>query len=81
MCLELTLLPHTPELTELTWPSGAALTCQPQNAEMKSYLVDEADSWSLTAIQEVNIDNLQLLQSDIIGLELTVVSVQWDHFE
>lgn len=48
---------------------------------MKSYLVDEADSWSLAAIKEVNIYNLQLLQSDVEGLEFTVVSVQWDHFE
>lgn len=45
------------------------------------YLVDEADSWSLAAIQEVNVNNLQFLQSDIEGFELTVVPVQWDHFE
>lgn len=45
------------------------------------YLVDEADGWGLAAIQEVNIDDLQLLQSDVKGLELTVVPVQWDHLE
>lgn len=39
------------------------------------YLVDEADGWSLAAVQEVNIDDLQLLQSDVEGLELTVVPV------
>lgn len=48
---------------------------------VKPYLVDEADSWSLTAVEEMNVDNLQLLQSDVIGLQLTVVPVQWDHFE
>ncbi len=45
------------------------------------YLVDEADGWGLAAIQEVNIDDLQLLQPDVEGLELTVVPVQWDHLE
>lgn len=45
------------------------------------YLVDEADSRSLAAIEEVNVNNLQFLQSDIEGFELTVVPVQWDHFE
>lgn len=45
------------------------------------YLVDEADGRSLAAIQEVNVNNLQFLQSDIEGFELTVVPVQWDHFE
>lgn len=45
------------------------------------YLVDEADSRSLAAIQEVNVNNLQFLQSDIEGFELTVVPVQWNHFE
>lgn len=77
MSSELTLLPHTITEEDFQGP----LTCQPQNAEVKPYLVDEADSWSLTAIQEVHVDNLQLLQSDVIGLELTVVPVQWDHFE
>lgn len=52
-----------------------------QTVEVKSYLVNEADSWSLTAIQEVYIYNLQLLQSDVVGLEFPVVSVQWDHLE
>lgn len=45
------------------------------------YLVDKADGWSLAAVQEVNIYDLQLLQSDVEGLELAVVSVQRDHFE
>lgn len=52
-----------------------------QSCSVLQYLVDEADSWSLAAIQEVNVNNLQLLQSDIEGFELTVVPVQWDHFE
>lgn len=72
-----TAAPHTRNNRAFRVP----LTCQAQNADVKAYLVDEADSWSLTAIQEVNVDNLQLLQSDVIGLELTVVPVQWDHFE
>lgn len=78
MCSKLTLVLHTPELIR---PSRAPPTCQAQIAEVKSYLVDEADSWSLTAIQEVHVYNLQLLQSDVVGLEFTVVSVQWDHFK
>lgn len=50
-------------------------------ALLLQYLVDEADGWGLAAIQEVNIDDLQLLQSDVEGLELPVVPVQWDHLE
>lgn len=45
------------------------------------YLVDKADGWSLAAVQEVNVYDLQLLQSDVEGLELAVVSVQGNHFE
>ena len=45
------------------------------------YLVDETDSGSLAAVQEVNVYHLQLLQPDVEGLELTVVPVQRDHFE
>ncbi len=52
-----------------------------QASLLQQYLVDEADGWSLAAIQEVNIDDLQLLQSDVEGLEFTVVPVQWDHLE
>lgn len=45
------------------------------------YLVDEADGRSLAAVQEVNVDDLQLLQSNVEGLEFTVVPVQWDDLE
>lgn len=53
----------------------------PFTTQLVQYLVDEADSWGLAAIQEVNIYDLQLLQSDVEGLELAVVPVQRDHFE
>lgn len=52
-----------------------------QAQQLLQYLVDEADGWGLAAIQEVNINDLQLLQSDVEGLEFTVVPVQWDHLE
>lgn len=45
------------------------------------YLVDETNSWSLAAIQKVNVDDLELLQSDVESFELTVVPVQWDHLK
>lgn len=45
------------------------------------YLIDETDSWSLAAIQEVDIDDLQLLQTDVKGFELAVLAVQGDHLE
>lgn len=47
----------------------------------KTYLIDEAHSGGLAAIQEVNINHLQLLQSDVKGLKLTIVSIQRDHLE
>ena len=46
-----------------------------------THLVDEADGGRLAAIQEVNINDLQLLQADVEGLELAVVAVQRDHLE
>lgn len=45
------------------------------------YLVDETNSWSLAAIQKVNVDDLELLQSDVESFKLTVVPVQWDHLK
>lgn len=45
------------------------------------YLVDETNSWSLATIQKVNVDDLELLQSDVESFELTVVPVQWDHLK
>lgn len=47
----------------------------------QQYLIDKADCWGLAAIQEVNINDLQLLQPDVKSLELAVVPVQRDHLE
>lgn len=63
------------------WLFAGELERGPFTVELVQYLVDEADSWGLAAIQEVNIYDLQLLQSDVEGLELAVVPVQRDHFE
>lgn len=45
------------------------------------YLIDEADCGRLTAVQEVDVDDLQLLQADVEGLEFSVLPVQRDHLE
>lgn len=39
------------------------------------YLVDKADGRRLATIQELDVDNMQLLQADVKGLELFIVSV------
>lgn len=49
--------------------------CQMEASLLLQYLVDEADGGSLATIQKVDIDDLKLLQSDVKGLELTVVPV------
>lgn len=48
---------------------------------LHQYLIDETHSWSLAAVEEVHIDDLQLLQTDVEGFELTVLAVQRDHLE
>lgn len=43
-----------------------------------SYLIYEADGRRLAAVQELDVYDLQLLQTNVEGFELTVVAVQWD---
>ena len=49
--------------------------------EKSPHLVDEADGGGLTAVEEVHVDDLQLLQADVEGLELAVVPIQRDDLE
>ena len=49
--------------------------------EKSLHLIDEADRRGLTAVEEVNVDDLQFLQADVEGLELAVVPVQRDYLE
>lgn len=45
------------------------------------YLIDEADGWGLTAIEELHVDDLELLQADVKSLQLLVLTVQGDDLE
>ena len=45
------------------------------------YLVNEADGGCLATVQEVHVDDLQLLQTDVEGLQLAILPVQRDHLE
>lgn len=69
------------EFTNIDLPIPLNTHSRMQVPVLLRYLVDEADGWGLASIQEVNIDDLQLLESDVEGLELTVVPIQGDHLE
>lgn len=55
-------------LETLAGAPATSSTLRPSHRSRTRYLVDEADGWSLTAIEKLHIDDLELFQADVKSL-------------